>query len=167
MKTGKIKKTSAYWFMISCIMIVTAVSLFADGGGVDDGGSIGVMVHSDTAFIVEKGYGDPGSFSSADSKFKNQKVPFSYTIDLIKVEMGEKEEVVATYTGKAVIPSGRDSVIIEAAKYVNELKSKIKVQGRVNITLETPPGANYSATGVSNAIAVYNSSYMKAVCPLN
>ncbi|MFW5861353.1 MAG: hypothetical protein ACOCWZ_03805 [Spirochaetota bacterium] len=163
MKTNSNRKIRVSYIVVYCVMIIlmTAASVFADVSGIDDCGSIGVAVKSDTAFVVEKAYGDSASFTAADKKFKNQKVPFSYTIKLIMVEMGEKEEVIATYTGKAVIPAGSDSVIINAANYVNELKSKIKVQGWVNITLETPPGANYMATGVSDSITVYNSGYQQ------
>jgi len=36
------------------IILMKVASVFADGGGVDDGGLIGVAVKSDTAFVVEK-----------------------------------------------------------------------------------------------------------------
>lgn len=133
-------------------------TLLADGGNEPEGYSINVSHNSDTSFTVEKSYPESAVLKK---KYRSQKAAFSYRIDLIVEDAGD-DTIVGTYTFTSAIPAGKDSIVIDVKKYVTELKKKIKMRGRVAITLETPAGVrDYVAIGVSDAISIYNSAYQQ------
>ncbi|HOJ27559.1 MAG TPA: hypothetical protein PL059_00640 [Spirochaetota bacterium] len=137
---------------------VPGSTLLADGGNEPEGYSINVSHNSDTSFTVEKSYPESAVLKK---KYRSQKAAFSYRIDLIVEDAGD-DTIIGTHTFTSAIPAGKDSIVIDVKKYVTELKKKIKMRGRVAITLETPSGVrDYVAIGVSDAISVYNSGYQQ------
>jgi hypothetical protein len=165
MKSKKVRIVS----IASIFAICMAVSpyLRADGGEEISTKNIGAesvraMNGQGGKFKVVKGVTSGKGEEKTLKEIMAQKVVFEYELKQIVEDTGE-ENVVATSKGSAVIPAGKKEVTIEVQKQLQELKSKIKRRGTLQIVLKEPNGIQLQMSGQTASLELINEDYRKAV----